>query len=179
MELQKTIWERQKNERSKAFYMFTLYRDMGPLRSFSKVVAKHKEDEGNNISTHQLERYSVNHSWVQRAQAYDDYKDELICKEQEEAIKKMVRRHAEKSMELQNDVLAIKDDSEIKTLKPTQKAWLLNTTVNSYEKMALLERLSRGEPTEHIEEKHTGIDDLALKLQAGREKARKKKKTGN
>ena len=91
----------------------------------------------------------------------------------------MVRRHAEKSMELQNDVLAIKDDSEIKTLKPTQKAWLLNTTVNSYEKMALLERLSRGEPTEHIEEKHTGIDDLALKLQAGREKARKKKKTGN
>jgi hypothetical protein len=151
MELQEPIWERQKGERSKAFYLFTLYRDLGPLRTIDKVRANYQKGQGESISLNQLHKYSMHCQWVCRSEAYDDYQDQQARKEMEEARKEMIKRHAQESKELQRDVLKLKDTPEIADLKPTQKAWLLNTTVNSYEKMALLERLNMGESTEKTE----------------------------
>jgi len=151
MDLCPPIWERQKGERSKAYYMFTLYRDLGPMRSIAKLHKTIINDSSNTITTRQLGEYSRKCEWIKRAAAYDDYLDEILRKENEESLKEMVKRHSEDSLKLQDTVKDILDDPEFGKLSPTQKAWALNTNIHSYVKIALLERLSRGETTDKTE----------------------------
>lgn len=170
----KEQWERQKGERDKAFHLFTLYRDMGPLRTIPKVQQEYKKLTGNTISIDMLYKYSGNYSWKERTSAYDDHIDELTRIEQEEAIKEMVQRHANNSETLQDKIMELLNHPDVtnteEPMSASKLAWLLLTTTNSYEKAALLERLSRGEPTENITEQHTGFDDLAKAIDNSRKK---------
>lgn len=151
MKLCEPIWERQKSERSKAFYLFTLYRDLGPLRTINKVQDTYSEEQGKTISLNQLHKYSGRCEWVKRVEAYDDYVDGLLRLEHEQAILEMVKRHSERSEEFQEKIKELIEDPEFEEMSPTQKAWALNTNIHSYVKIALLERLSRGETTDKTE----------------------------
>jgi hypothetical protein len=175
------LWERQPKERTKAFELFCLYRNMGTARTLDKVHAKQTETSLKPITLRQIKHYSSVNSWVERSEAYDDHLEEIARLEHEEALKDMVRRHAENSVTLQEKVMGLLEHPEMvadnnEDRMPASKlAWILNTTTNSYEKAALLERLSRGEPTEHIEEKHTGLDELGKAIQHSREEIKEKK----
>jgi hypothetical protein len=150
IELQEPIYEKQKGERSKAFYLFTLYRDMGPLRSISRLQNTYTKVTKKSMGLDSLYKYSSNNSWDERVDAFDKHQDKILQFENDNALKEMARRHAKNSRVLQDEVLKVKDDIKFESLEPGTKAWLLNTTVHSYHKIALLERLSLGETTDNI-----------------------------
>lgn len=81
-------WERQPSETRRAFYAFTLYRDLGPLRSGAKV----REQLG--ISLRQVEKWSALNNWVERSNAYDAYNDELRRERYREELWQAKDNHA-------------------------------------------------------------------------------------
>lgn len=131
------IWERQKNESSKAYAAFCIYRDLGVERSLEKVA----QNRGKPGSKSWLNTWSTKYHWVERARAYDDYLEQEKRKEQEKAILEMVERHTKEAMALQQKAL-----ERLKSLDPNE---LSTRDVLNYLMEAMkLERLSRGEPTE-------------------------------
>lgn len=78
-------WEQQPNESSKAFHAFTHYRD-APVhhRSIEFASSAHRTDclDEDQAGTHpipsQWKRWSAQHSWVERAVAYDRHCDALL-----------------------------------------------------------------------------------------------------
>ena len=69
-------WDRLPNERSKAYRLFCLYRDLGPTRTLEKL--SHVKDSNlNRVETRpNLKVYSRKYQWVARARSYDDYRAE-------------------------------------------------------------------------------------------------------
>lgn len=156
-------WERIKHEQSKAFYYFTLYRDMGPFRSLDKVYKN--LDENKAISLRQLEKYSSKYNWLERAQAYDDYLNKKKRESNETAILKMDKRQAEDYKNLQTAILQTinkmqeqPEDPEVKPLTPNKTAYFLDTCCRAYDRAAKGERLVRGETTERIDNTNQQIN---------------------
>lgn len=167
-------WERQTGERSRQYELFCIYRDLGPTRSIEKVVRKCREDEDDpGVSLSYTMKLSAKFGWVKRCELWDDHLDDVARTEQELAAKEMIRRQAANSKLLQDELLKLRTNEKLKTEKPTSQIWAYDKLTASFERMAKLERLNRGEPSPEFEENRTGIDELAAKLQAGREKARK------
>lgn len=78
------IWQRQPDETTKAYKAFTLYRDMGAERSLSKVREKLGRKSGYE---RQLQEWSSQHKWVERAAAYDhDLEERLTAAFEEQLI---------------------------------------------------------------------------------------------
>jgi hypothetical protein len=144
MELKEPIWERQKGERTKAYYLFSLYRDLGPLRTIEKVHTKYQEDDNNQLSIAQLQRYSSKCQWVCRAEAYDDHLNQLYLKEKEEAIKEMDERQGREYKE-QMDI-ALKDYKDAPDIYKKNKAG------ETYDRAAKGERLAMGVATQKVEQ---------------------------
>ena len=181
------LWEQQKNEQSKSYYLFTVYRDLGPYRTIENVISVIEEkvrkcEEDPNIPSEEIPKVptlsglmnlSARWDWVDRCKEWDEHLDEVARTEQELAVKEMVQRHASDSKQLQADVLKVRDDPEFKNMTPTQKAWILNSVTHSYSKLALLERLSRGESTERSEHNHSGLKDFARTIESSIKKAKK------
>jgi hypothetical protein len=172
---EKTLpWERQKGERDRQFQLFTIYRDLGATRSLEKVVTECSENEEyDKISMSYVCQLSAKFGWVNRSSEWDDYLDEVARTEHELAVKEMIKRHATNSKDLQETVLSIKNDPKFEELTPTQKAWVLNSATHSYSKLALLERLSRGESTERAERSYSGLSEFARTIESSIEKAKK------
>ena len=140
-------WDRREDESSKAYEAFTIYRDMGVDRSLSKVSEKLQKSET------LMGRWSRTHDWVERAAKWDDEQDrierEIAQKEQAKAIKEMRKRHANlgQAMLLKAArALARMPDDEI---KPAHISSLVETA-------SKLERISRGDVGEVIEERDGG-----------------------
>lgn len=68
----KHIWTRFDREGSKAFEAFTIYRDMGPHRSFNKVL---KELGGKPSYIRQIHRWARTHQWRYRVREYENHLD--------------------------------------------------------------------------------------------------------
>lgn len=62
-------WERQEAESARAYEAFSLYRDMGPQRSYRAVREKLGRSSG--YERH-LEAWAARFDWVSRANAWDD-----------------------------------------------------------------------------------------------------------
>ena len=165
-------WEKVKNEQNKAYHLFCIYRDLGPFRSIDKVVQKLDED-GTPLTRTQVGNYSSKWRWVERAEAYDDYRDEMQREANEEAVVEMNRRQAEEYKGLQGAVLNTMgrmdeepEDPKAKPLTPNRAAYFLDACSRAYDRAAKGERLARGETTERTEEsqnvKHTGQVDVNL-----------------
>jgi len=131
------IWERQKDESSKAYAAFCIYRDMGPDRSIEKVYEKRSR----RGPLSRLKNWSVKHNWVERAKAYDDYLERKKREEKEKAILEMAERHARLAMAFQQRVAQRLQEIDPAELSPADMAKWLDIATK-------LERLSRGEPTE-------------------------------
>jgi len=131
------IWERQKNESSKAYAAFCVYRDLGPERSLEKV----RQNLDKPRTRKWLGEWSVKYNWVERAQAYDDYIERKKREEKENAILEMAERHAKLAMAFQQRVAQRLQQIDPAELSPSDMAKWLDIATK-------LERLSRGEPTE-------------------------------
>lgn len=138
-------WERQPRETPKAFEAFCAYRDMGTDRSCSKVAAV----VGKSFSL--MQQWSQKNGWVERAAAWDDEQDRLKRdadqKAQIEAIKKMRKRHTEVAVKMIDMAEAAIDTILAGEIKPSDLPRIVDIATK-------LERISRGDVGEVIEERH-------------------------
>ena len=132
------LWEQQPGESPKAFYQFSVYRDMGPTRSHAKVAEKVGKSRA------AINSMSRKHQWVARCEAYDRETDRKGRLELENGIIEMRQRHVQLAkVLLQKGLTALKNIPEDK-LPP-------GVAVSMIKEAAALERLSRGEATERTE----------------------------
>ncbi len=132
------IWERQKNESSKAYAVFCVYRDLGPDRSLEKL----RQNLDKPRSRKWLGDWSVKYNWVDRAAAYDDYIEKKKREEKEKEILDMSDRHARLAVVFQQKIAQALQQIDPAQLSPADMARWLDVATK-------LERLSRGEPNPH------------------------------
>lgn len=84
-----SVWERQESDTRKSYEAFCVYRDMGGKRSFEKVYQEYAK------SIPLLKRWSSEHNWQERVQAWDDYQDSL-----------RQERKLQKRIEIENNVVS-------------------------------------------------------------------------
>lgn len=136
-------WERQDGETPKQFEAFVVYRDMGEERSLQKVANQLAK------SRQLLTRWSSANNWVERCTAWDNEQDRILRQEQIKDIKKMRKRHA--------DVASAMITAAAKGLKEIMnhpKEMTPNDVSRLVDVASKLERLSRGDTSEVIEERH-------------------------
>lgn len=140
-------WERRQDESTKAYEAFSTYRDMGRERSLSKVAEKLQKSDT------LIGRWSRTYGWVERAAKWDDEQDrlerEIAQKEQQKAIKDMRKRHADLGQAMlikAARALAKIPDDEI---KPQDISRMVDVA-------SKLERISRGDVGEVVEERNGG-----------------------
>jgi len=132
------IWERQKDERNKAYHAFCIYRDLGPDRSLEKT----REILGKSAGyTRWMQTWSSKYDWVTRAQAYDDYIERKKREKNEKEILEMADRHVKLAKAFQQRLAQALQQIDPAQLSPSDMAKWLDVATK-------LERMSRGEPTE-------------------------------
>ena len=136
-------WEPLEVETSKAYEAFSIYRDMGISRTLTKVAEELQKSDT------LIARWSRTHNWVERAAAWDAEQDRIMREEQVQEIKKMRKRHAEMAYSM-----IIKAAKALKRIPYDEiKAADISRMVEVGSK---LERISRGDVGEVIEERNGG-----------------------
>lgn len=140
---QTKLWEPLEGETSKAYEAFSIYRDMGTQRSLSKVSEKLQKSET------LIGRWSRQNDWVNRAAAWDAEQDRIVREEQLKDIKKMRKTHADLAV-----AMLVKSAQALKRIPPEElKAGDISRMIEVGSK---LERVSRGDVGEVIEERNGG-----------------------
>lgn len=85
-------WDKQPKEPTKAFHAFSLYRDLGPARSLTKVGEI--GEESGVFSPAMVERWSPAWRWVERVDAWDRDQDRRRQAERDTAIAQARRTEA-------------------------------------------------------------------------------------
>lgn len=136
-------WERQKGETSRAYEAFAAYRDMGPDRSQRKLGQKLSK----NTAT--IAGWSTKYEWVKRVAAWDAEQDRIARQAQIDEIKRMRKRHADLAT-----AMLVKAAKALQRLPEDDiKAGDVSRMV---ETAAKLERISRGDVGEVVEERDGG-----------------------
>jgi len=90
-------YEQQPEESSKAFYAFSLFRDLGVGRRVTDMAgeynAKFRNKASLSSSVDNLSRWSTRYRWVERSNAWDSLLDSKLRQAQVTEIQKMRRRH--------------------------------------------------------------------------------------
>lgn len=135
-------WERQKGENTKRYEAFCIYRDMHP-RSLYKVAEQLAK------SRTLITRWSAQDHWVDRAAAWDDEQDKIARQAQIDEIKKMRKRHADLAT-----AMLVKAAKALQRIPEDEiKAGDVSRMVETASK---LERISRGDVGEVVEERDGG-----------------------
>lgn len=151
-------WEREFGETKGAYLAFCAYRDLGPARSLAKL-----EDVGAvSVSRRQLERYSSEHGWPQRADAWD-IEQERIRRE----------RAGERQAKLDEQILSIAEQG-LQAVEAQVKLWnehgLGRASVidiaRLFDTLVKIARLVMGEVTSINEEKPRTFDQYIRDLAA-------------
>lgn len=132
----KEVWERQPGETALKHRLFTMYLTMGPLERTLQAVADQSKKTLNT-----LKQYSVQHSWVSRAAAYDEYLDRRTRDELEQARIQMAMLQYQAGADFIRKGL---EKIKVTNLENIEQAKGLVTTG------ADLQRKALGEPTEII-----------------------------
>jgi len=136
-------WERQEGESTKAYEAFSEYRDMGTQRSLSKVAEKLQKSET------LMGRWSSLYKWRERATKWDDEQNRIAREAQLDEIKKMRKRHADLA-----SAMLVKAARALQRIPEDEiKAGDVSRMVETASK---LERLSRGDVGDVIEERDGG-----------------------
>lgn len=136
-------WEMQPTDTPKSWEAFQVYRDMGKTRSLQKVAdTLHK-------SKNLVGRWSTKHNWQERIEAWEFEQDRLIRQELTKDIGSMRKRHANIAVAMlvkaANALQKIPDDE----VKASDISRMVETA-------SKLERLSRGDTSEVVEERDGG-----------------------
>ena len=132
------MWDRQYGESGRAYQAFCTYRDMGVDRSYAAVAQKLGK------SKTIIDRWGSRWRWVERVAAYDTYLETEARKTAEDERKKMAKRHAQQAMMFQEKVI-----KRLQALDP--KEIPVSTLIAMFDTAVRVERLSRGESTEHVD----------------------------
>lgn len=136
-------WEQQEGEGAKPYADFCVYRDLGTDRTLVAVEKKVKK------STAYIQKLSCTHNWVKRAQAWDTEQDRIARELQTKEIVKMRKRHADIAT-----AMLLKAARALKSIPDEEiKAQDISRMVDVASK---LERLSRGDTSEVIEQRDGG-----------------------
>lgn len=136
-------WERQPNETIKAFEAFCTYRDLGKNRSQEKTAQELSK------SRQLISKWSSANDWVNRINAWEEEQDRLIRIELMKDIGAMRKKHADLA-----DAILIKAALALKKLPVDEiKASDISRMVETATK---LERISRGDVGEVVEEREGG-----------------------
>ena len=144
-------WERQINESSQAFEAFAAYRDMGAARSTAKVSRLLCK------SVTLMNRWSSEHDWVKRCAAWDAEKDRVARESQIKGIIEMRERHAAIAKKMMDTA-----DHALDNIKPDEVS--TNEIARLVEIASKLERISRGDAGEIIEERDGGEAVSAVQI---------------
>lgn len=136
-------WERQQGETPRAYEAFTVYRDLGADRSINKTARKLSK----NRTT--IAEWSARNDWVKRVAAWDVEQDRIARQTQLEEIKKMRRRHADLAT-----AMLVKAARALQRIPEDEIG--PGTISKLVETGAKLERISRGDVGDVIEERNGG-----------------------
>lgn len=169
-------WERQPDESEPAWEAFKAYREMGRERSQVRVAAQ----VGKNVNL--ISRWSKRWSWIRRAYEYELLLDRRAREETMREIGAMARRHAQQSQlfqatltlpatalmqRVQRDPGFVErlldgcedvDASGRRVLNTSRTLDVMETIrkfAEAFPKVAQIERLARGEPTDISEGRGT------------------------
>jgi hypothetical protein len=156
-------WDRLLNERSKAYRLFCMYRDLGPARTLERLSSVEDSDSKKVATRANLKVYSRKYDWVARARAYDDYLAEKERIDNEQHILEMNRRQAEDGRFFQHIAVKSLKERAPEKLRPTEADRLFNTGVKT-------ERLARGAQTEAVNVEVSTNVKVAQKIVADPEK---------
>ena len=136
-------WERQQDETSKAYAAFCIYRDLGPERSLQKAADNLGKSRG------LLEGWSSRFEWGKRTAAWDAEQDRQARQAQIEEIKKMRKRHADLASAMLVKAARALQRMPEDEIKPQDISRFVDVA-------SKLERISRGDVSEVIEERDGG-----------------------
>ncbi|BDM67489.1 hypothetical protein HEK616_09760 [Streptomyces nigrescens] len=144
-------WERQSGESVQAFEAFAVYRDLGPVRSVTKVARE--LDKSRTL----VGRWSRQFAWVMRATAYDREQDRLFLAEQAQARRDIARRHAKLAQAVQSKAVARLQTLDPRELSPSELLRYIQVA-------AEIERRAVGEApvAGSVEDRDQGADVAAL-----------------
>lgn len=142
-------WERQDGESTRAYEAFALYRDMGVDRSLRKVAQQL------NKSLTIVAKWSTESEWIKRVAAWDAEQDRIARQAQVEEIKKMRKRHAEVANSMIIKAARALNRMKEEDIKPADISRFIEVA-------SKLERLSRGDTSEVIEERDGGEAEPAV-----------------
>lgn len=111
-------WKQQPGEASKAYHLFTLYRNYGPTRTASTVLNKYR---GSEIDINSLSTYSGRYRWRERAEAYDAYLLEKETKDNEKLIRKFNKKRMKEAINLMDEAYdQMKADVDKNAVQPRE-----------------------------------------------------------
>ncbi|WP_405999441.1 hypothetical protein [Streptomyces sp. NBC_00829] len=116
-------WERQPGESAAAWMAFACYRDLGLSRSISKVAGTLGK------ARTLVERWSTNHQWVIRAEAWEREQDRLWRAERQQASREVARRHARLATAAQSKIIAQLQQLDPSRLSPSDVIRWLEVTI--------------------------------------------------
>lgn len=159
-------WTRQDYETDAAYQAFAIYRDMGPFqRSLRAAQAAYtaqrrkdgrssREDPATRPVTGYFAQWATKNAWVDRARAFDQWTEKQHVLAHQAEVTEMRKRHAAVASSLMSKVV-----QRLQTFTETDAAKLTpSDLVRLTDSASRLERLSRGEPTEIVEDTNTVTD---------------------
>jgi hypothetical protein len=104
------FFEKQPGESDRAWAGFQIYRDLGQARSIDKAYRIYTgQKESDKRASGRFTKWSQDHDWLDRAQAYDDY-HEMVRRE---AIEQYERREGvdltRRAVRVQEELLGVKE----------------------------------------------------------------------
>lgn len=143
------LWERQPGETAKAFAAFCTYRSIDPMRRSIPAAIRKQYEIGINekINTGRESNWRMwcnKNKWVERASAWDDFKDVETRATEIIGMQEMKERQIRESQMVQS--VAIR---RLQTMQPSELT--VREMLSFLIEASKLERLARGAETEHMD----------------------------
>ena len=153
------LWERlaDKNESSRAFAAFCVYRDLPPMeRSLDKAYTLSKNDGTNAVQKRYTangtwQGWSTQYDWVNRAKAFDDFRFQKQAEAKQSEIDKIIAECGYASMHERVKALA-------------EVADILKAEIKSKEKLYLFGKLGETFNKDLIDQYRGTLEDIAKEV---------------
>ena len=155
-----TPWERLENEPVRAYAAFTVYRDLGPTRSYDEATRRiyPNRENADHAVVGRIIEWSQKWRWAERARLWDDELDKFNRENQMDMIRDMNRRHIGEAKALQIKAMQALNQLRVEDMKPGDVLKFLTEA-------AKLERTAAGVPEAVSEVRHAGHDGGAMPQQ--------------
>lgn len=168
------VWDKQPTDTNRSYAAFRIYLNTAPHERSLRKGADRFYGVVSDAKRHQFLRWSSKHNWVARVAAYDIEQERIYQQEQHIAIRKMNERQAAIGADLQMrgykviqmDTLATPKDPETEEdipLTPNERTQRFEAGRRLVESGMKVERVSRGEPDQIIEQSGSVTQVISLK----------------